>query len=135
MTAVTPYKAAQVINALLIEDDVTDAMGAPKVIAPQMMYNYVKPGKNTEARIPSFKGADNKTYIEMDDLAKFYDEYKNGLVNRGGGRGTEALAAEVRNLITNRNEDDIDAQIAAEQAKIDAAEAALAEAEAVDATK
>jgi len=132
MTAVTPYKAAQIINALLAQDGVENSMGEPKVIAPQMMYNYVKPGKTSQARIPSFTGADNKVYIEMEDLALFYQDYKNGLVSRGGGVATDTLANEVRALLEGGNAD-LDDEIKKAQDAVDADASAQDADETVDA--
>jgi hypothetical protein len=91
---VSPYRAAQIINLLLVQDEVTDAMGEPKQIAPQMLYGYVK--KGTIAHETTSTG---KKVIAMDVLAEFYENYKAGQVGRGGGASVDTLASEVRDLL------------------------------------
>ena len=91
---VSPYQAAKIVNVLLAEDGITDDMGAPKEINPQMLYGYVRSG-----RIPStmktVNGKDRK-FVKLADLTEWYQNYSTGQIGRGGGVSTEALAEQVK---------------------------------------
>lgn len=58
-TAVSPYKAAQIVNTLLAE------AGVEKILPPQMFYTYTKKGY-----IPATDGK-----ISLEDLQVWFEKY------------------------------------------------------------
>lgn len=59
ITTVSPYKAAQIVNALLAE------AGVEKTLPPQMFYTYTKKGY-----IPSTDGK-----VSLEDLQVWFEKY------------------------------------------------------------
>lgn len=72
VTSVTPYKAAQIVNALLLAD------GIEKVLPPQMFYNYTT--ARVRANKNSFIALDEDGKIVLTSLNEWYTKYTTKLM-------------------------------------------------------
>jgi len=94
----TAYAAANLVNALLKEDGVLTSAGEQRTVQPQMLYNYVSKGTLPSVERVKPNGKTQKV-IRLEDLAVWYAEYRDKLLNQGGGVSTQELVDEVRELI------------------------------------
>lgn len=91
-TAVTGFKAAQIINLMFKQE------GIKRELKPQMVYGYISKGVIPTVEGPLRNGKPQKL-IELTALAAFYKDLKSNRVATASKSSTEDLLGELKSLV------------------------------------
>lgn len=91
-TAVTGFKAAQIINLMFKQE------GTKRELKPQMVYGYISKGVIPTVEGPLRNGKPQKL-IELTALAAFYKDLKSNRVATASKSSTEDLLGELKSLV------------------------------------